>query len=102
MSTYFEFQERQTQRSTPFKATDLVEWPGITVTESEPDDDTLLALDLLRTWQNVGDVAERLFDAQRRTVHIDRVNKIKDRADQALDAKRVHGGLTFEQFLASE
>jgi hypothetical protein len=47
--TYFEFQERQTQRSTPFKASDLVEWPGITVTESEADEDTLLALDLQRS-----------------------------------------------------
>lgn len=99
MSTYFEFQERQTQRSTPFKATDLVEWPGIVVSESEADEDTLLALDLQRTWHNAGDVAERVFDAQRRTRHIDRVNKIKDRADEALDAKRVHGGITLDEFL---
>lgn len=29
-------------------------------------------------------------------------NKQKDCADEALDAKRVHGGLTLDQFLAGQ
>jgi hypothetical protein len=100
MSTYFEHYERQTQGSTPFKDSDIVEWPGIVVSEGEADEDTLLEMSLQSNWHNAGDVAERLFDAQRRTRHIDRVNKIKDRADEALDAKRVHAGMTLEEFLS--
>lgn len=46
--TYFEYMERRTQRSVPFRDTDIIDWPDITVTESEPDEDTLLVLDLQR------------------------------------------------------
>lgn len=46
MTTYFEFMERKNQRSVPFKDEDLVDFPGIVVTESEPDEDTLLILSL--------------------------------------------------------
>lgn len=50
-TSYFEHQERTLaaksgRRSTQF---DVVEFPGITVTESEPDADTLLLMDLART-----------------------------------------------------
>jgi hypothetical protein len=34
------------------------------------------------------------------TEHIGRVNKIKDRVDEALDAMRVHNGMTLDEFLA--
>jgi hypothetical protein len=36
------------------------------------------------------------------TEHIGRVNKIKDRVDEALDAMRVHNGMTLDEFLASQ
>jgi gamma-glutamyl phosphate reductase len=35
------------------------------------------------------------------TAHIDRVNQLKDRVDEALDAERIHGGMTLDEFLAS-
>lgn len=41
-----------------------------------------------------GDVAQ--------TIVIGIANKQKDRADTALDAKRVHGGLTIDEFLAGQ
>jgi hypothetical protein len=82
--SYFEFNERRTQGSVPYKPDDLIEWPSIVVTESEIDDDTALELSLQE---------KRVQD------HIERVNKIKDRVDEALDAQRVHGGQTLEGFL---
>lgn len=43
--------------------------------------------------------AEELTPEDRyRQAHIDRVNQIKDRADEALDAQRVHGGQTLDEF----
>ncbi|MFS8543898.1 MAG: hypothetical protein LOD91_08675 [Limnochordales bacterium] len=47
--TYFEYMERRTQRSVPFKETDLVDFPAILVTEGEADEDTLLVLDLQKS-----------------------------------------------------
>lgn len=44
MTSYFEFQERQTQGSV---ALDVLDWPGIVVTEAEPDEDTLLQMSLM-------------------------------------------------------
>lgn len=41
-----------------------------------------------------GDIAQ--------TIVTDISNKEKDRADEALDAKRVNGGKTLDQFLADE
>jgi hypothetical protein len=47
---YFEYQERKHNKSEPVcKPSDLIEWPEITVTESEVDEDTLLQLDLMRS-----------------------------------------------------
>lgn len=43
------------------------------------------------TWHNVGDAAEvAVWDV---------ANRAKDRQDEALDAMRVHGGMTLDQFL---
>lgn len=42
---YFEFNERRTQGSV---AVDVIDWPDITVSESEPTEDQLLELSLLR------------------------------------------------------
>lgn len=51
MSTYFEHMERKHNDSQPVcKPTDLVEWPGITVTEGELTEDMLLELSLLPRW----------------------------------------------------
>jgi hypothetical protein len=48
---YYEFQERKHNRSEPVcKPSDLVEWPGITVSEGELTEDMLLALSLLPRW----------------------------------------------------
>lgn len=44
---FFEYQELRTQRSVAFKPTDIVEWPDITVTEGEPNEDQLLELSLM-------------------------------------------------------
>lgn len=45
--TYFEFNERRTgARSIPLN---VVEWPDITVTEGEIDDDTALEISLARS-----------------------------------------------------
>lgn len=43
--TYFEFNEHRTQRSV---AVDVVDWPGITVTEGDLSDDQLLELSLTK------------------------------------------------------
>lgn len=48
--SYFEWNERQTQKSVPV---DVVEWPDITVTEAAIDEDTLLHLDLMRNPENI-------------------------------------------------
>jgi hypothetical protein len=93
MSTYFEFQERRSQGSVAFKPDDIIEWPEITVTEGEIDEDTLLLLSLQ------SDVSA---DEKERKAHIDRVNKIKDRVDEAADAKRVHIGMTLDEFLTGK
>lgn len=47
--SYFEYNERRTQRSVPV---DLIDWPDITVTESEPNEDQLLELSLMAERQN--------------------------------------------------
>lgn len=49
--------------------------------------------DLLETWRHAGDVAcMAVWDA---------ANRAKDRHDEALDAMRVSGGMTLDQFLES-
>lgn len=58
MTSYFEFRERQTQRSVSL---DVVEWPAIVVTESVADEDTLLHLELLR---NPQDILGRFYDVE--------------------------------------
>lgn len=46
------------------------------------------------TWTLAGDVAATLL--------FDIANRAKDAADEALDARRTHNGMTLEQFLASQ
>jgi hypothetical protein len=49
--------------------------------------------EVLDTWHHAGDVASMaVWDA---------ANRAKDRADEALDAMRVSGGMTLDQFLES-
>jgi hypothetical protein len=50
--------------------------------------------DLLDTWHHAGDVASMaVWDA---------ANRAKDRDDEALDAMRVSGGMTLDEYLASK
>lgn len=42
------------------------------------------------TWRRAGDVAQ--------TAMTDIANRVKDAADEALDAQRVHGGQTLNEF----
>lgn len=58
MTSYFEYRERQTQRSVSL---DVIEWTGIVVTEGVADEDTLLQLELLR---NPQDIAGRWYDVE--------------------------------------
>lgn len=47
---YFEYVERKHNDSQPVcKPSDLVEWPGITVSEGEMTEDMLLELSLMKT-----------------------------------------------------
>lgn len=48
----------------------------------------------LDDWVNAGDVAEQLVT--------DIANKAKDKADTELDAKRVHDGMTLDEYLAKK
>lgn len=48
----------------------------------------------LDDWVNAGDVAEQLVT--------DIANKAKDKADTELDAKRVHDGMTLDEFLTKK
>jgi hypothetical protein len=45
-------------------------------------------------WQSAGDIAQQTL--------VDLSNKSKDKADEALDAKRTHGGQTLDEFLAGQ
>lgn len=49
-------------------------------------------LDVEYTWHNSGDVAQQAL--------ADLANRGKDRADTELDAKRVSGGLTLDEYFA--
>lgn len=48
----------------------------------------------LDDWHNAADVAQTLVT--------DIANKAKDKANTELDAKRVHDGMTLEEFLAKK
>ena len=48
----------------------------------------------LDNWTHAGDVAEQLV--------ADIANKAKDKADTELDSKRVHDGMTLDEFLAKQ
>lgn len=48
----------------------------------------------LDNWTHAGDLAEQLVT--------DIANKAKDKADTELDAKRVHDGMTLDEFLAGK
>jgi hypothetical protein len=49
--------------------------------------------DVGETWQRASDVAQQTLD--------DLANRAKDKADEALDAKRIHCGMTLDEFLHS-
>lgn len=48
----------------------------------------------LDDWIHAGDVAETLVT--------DIANKARDKADEELDAKRVHNGMTLDEFLQKQ
>lgn len=47
---YFEYYERRAQQSV---AVDVIDWPGIAVTESEPNDGQLLEFSLMTQSVNI-------------------------------------------------
>lgn len=48
--------------------------------------------DQIGDWHHIGRVVDTVWDT---------ANRVKDRQDEALDAMRVSGGLTLDQFLES-
>lgn len=46
------------------------------------------------TWHNAGDVAQQAI--------ADVANKAKDRADEEIDVKRVHNGMTLDEYLSQK
>jgi hypothetical protein len=52
------------------------------------------AISAEETWHQAGDVAQQAI--------ADVENRAKDKTDEALDAQRVHGGQTLDEFLAGK
>jgi hypothetical protein len=54
------------------------------------------------TEENIAPIPERIGDWHHIGAVWDEANRAKDREDEALDAMRVHNGMTLDEFLATQ
>lgn len=54
------------------------------------------------TEENIAPIPERIGDWHHIGAVWDEANRAKDRKDEALDAMRVHNGMTLDEFLATQ